>query len=155
MTDPSSLQAAATEVSNITGGVVDYLIINGAILGTKTSSITPSGFAGQEELLLEELDACMHTNVAGTIFSVNAFINLVKASSVKKVIVISSGMADPDIVDVAGLQAAVPYAASKAATNIVVAKYASEYKSEGIVFLALSPGFVNTAAEDPTNGEFC
>ena len=38
-----------------------------------------------------------------------------------------------------------PYSISKAAVNLAHAKYAAEYKKEGIIFVALSPGLVNTA----------
>lgn len=35
---------------------------------------------------------------------------------------------------------------SKAASNLAVAKYAAQYKEEGIVFLSISPGLVRTKA---------
>jgi NAD(P)-dependent dehydrogenase (short-subunit alcohol dehydrogenase family) len=38
-----------------------------------------------------------------------------------------------------------PYSISKAAVNMVNAKYAAQYKPEGFVFLAISPGLVNTS----------
>jgi NAD(P)-dependent dehydrogenase (short-subunit alcohol dehydrogenase family) len=34
------------------------------------------------------------------------------------------------------------YSASKAALNIIVAKFNAEYKKEGILFLSISPGLV-------------
>lgn len=36
------------------------------------------------------------------------------------------------------------YSISKGALNIAVAKYAVEYKEDGIIFVALSPGLVKT-----------
>jgi NAD(P)-dependent dehydrogenase (short-subunit alcohol dehydrogenase family) len=41
----------------------------------------------------------------------------------------------------------VGYAISKAALNMAVAKFAAALKQEGFVFLALSPGLVDTATE--------
>ena len=38
----------------------------------------------------------------------------------------------------------VSYATSKAALNMIVAKYSLAYKNDGIVFLAVSPGLVKT-----------
>ena len=38
----------------------------------------------------------------------------------------------------------VPYAVSKAAGNMAMAKYAARFKNENLLFLSLSPGFVNT-----------
>lgn len=35
---------------------------------------------------------------------------------------------------------------SKAAMNLAVAKYAAQYKDEGLVFLSISPGLVKTKA---------
>ncbi|KAF1966044.1 NAD(P)-binding protein [Bimuria novae-zelandiae CBS 107.79] len=151
LTDPSSLNVAAAQVSKITSGAVDYLIINGALLPYETAHLGPLDFAGNEQAFMEELNASMSTNVAGVMWTVNAFINLVKNSNVKTVIFISSCMADTELIGITGIAAAVPYAVSKAGANVVVAKYAALYKSTGVVFLALGPGFVQTQAEDPDN----
>ena len=48
----------------------------------------------------------------------------------------------------------VPYAASRAALNIVNLKYHLAYASEGILFVAISPGFVATSEVDPSSCEF-
>jgi len=53
-------------------------------------------------------------------------------------------MADTDLVLKAGVSYAVPYSASKAALNLVVAKYAAELGPKGVKVLALSPGWVDT-----------
>ena len=45
-----------------------------------------------------------------------------------------------------GWSNAVPYAVSKAALNMVVAKFATRFKDEGFTFLAVSPGLVKTLA---------
>jgi NAD(P)-dependent dehydrogenase (short-subunit alcohol dehydrogenase family) len=54
-------------------------------------------------------------------------------------------MGDTESVLKSGIPNHAPYSISKAALNMVVAKYAVEYKAEGFVFLAISPGLVNTA----------
>lgn len=54
-------------------------------------------------------------------------------------------MGDAEMVLIGEVSNAVPYSTSKAAVNMIVAKYAAQYKAEGFVFLALSPGLVNTA----------
>jgi NAD(P)-dependent dehydrogenase (short-subunit alcohol dehydrogenase family) len=56
-------------------------------------------------------------------------------------------MGDTELVLKAGLPNHGPYSISKAAVNMVVAKYAAEYKAEGFVFLAISPGLVDTATK--------
>jgi NAD(P)-dependent dehydrogenase (short-subunit alcohol dehydrogenase family) len=83
-------------------------------------------------------------NVIGVIHTTNIFLPLLRKGTVKKVIIISSGMGDPDLVLSTGIPNQAPYSISKAAVNMVVAKYAAEYKAEGFVFLALSPGLVDT-----------
>lgn len=85
-----------------------------------------------------------NTNVIGNIHTINAFLPLLRAGSIKKVITISSGVADADFTLAAGFAKNSAYSISKAALNMAVAKYAVEYKKDGFIFLALSPGGVNT-----------
>ena len=154
LTDVASLNAAAAETSKLTGGVVDYLIVNGAYLPYATGHLTAADYAGQEQLFLDDLNASMHANVAGIVFTVNAFIDLVKKSNIKKVIVISSGMADQELILTTEIAASIPYSVSKAGANIVTSKYAALYKNDGVIFLSLSPGFVQTQA-DPNGPGKC
>lgn len=154
LTDVASLNAAAAAVSKLTNGVVDYLIVNGVYPSEATAFMDPSAFVGKEQLLIDELNASMKANVAGPLFTVNAFIELVKKSSVKKVIVISSGMADGPSMQLSEVGFAIPYATSKAAVNVVVSKMATEWKKDGVIFLALSPGLVSTAVEDQDNSMY-
>jgi NAD(P)-dependent dehydrogenase (short-subunit alcohol dehydrogenase family) len=126
-------------------GGVDHLIVNGAHVSKVTDFIAPSEYVGQEELFLSELQTSMSTNVAGALYSINAFLPLVKNSTTKKIIVLSTGLADTELFESAGMKSAVPYTMSKVAVNVLVAKYAIEFKEEGIQFLALSPGLVATS----------
>ncbi|KAF2792457.1 NAD(P)-binding protein [Melanomma pulvis-pyrius CBS 109.77] len=147
LTDAESLKAAAKQASEITGGAVDHLVVNGAYLSHGTAFMKPSDYVGKEQYFLEEFNASMTANVAGVMFAINAFIPYVLKSSIKKVIVISSGHAAVDFMAVAGVAEAIPYAISKTAVNMLVAKFAIEYKKDGIVFLAMCPGVVLTQAE--------
>ncbi|KAF2659457.1 NAD(P)-binding protein [Lophiostoma macrostomum CBS 122681] len=152
LTDAASLSAAADETSKLTGGVVDYLIINGAYVSQATATQSPTAFAGQESLWVSDLTTSIATNVTGTLYSINAFLPLVRASSIKKIVVTSSGMADTDLILTSGAAGGVPYTLSKAAVNALVAKYAAEFEDTGIVIIALSPGLVLTSwdsLEDP------
>lgn len=67
---------------------------------------------------------------------------------VKKVAAISTGMADLDLVNDYSVQIAAPYAISKAALNLAVAKFNARYKRDGVLFLSISPGFVATGQDD-------
>jgi NAD(P)-dependent dehydrogenase (short-subunit alcohol dehydrogenase family) len=96
----------------------------------------------------------MATNVAGVLFSINAFLPLIKKSKIKKVVVISSGLADTELFEPAGMTSAVTYAISKSAANLLIVKYAVEFKDDGIKFLALSPGLVMTEGNDLSKSAF-
>ena len=51
-------------------------------------------------------------------------------------------MADIDLVNQCDIDVGPIYAASKAALNIIVAKFNAEYKKDGVLFLSISPGLV-------------
>lgn len=63
---------------------------------------------------------------------------------VKKVISITTGLADLDLTNEGDVDFGALYAASKAALNIIVAKFSAQYKKEGVLFLSISPGVVDT-----------
>ncbi|KFZ13491.1 hypothetical protein V502_06572 [Pseudogymnoascus sp. VKM F-4520 (FW-2644)] len=149
MLDHKSLTTAASEVSKITNNSLDHLIVNGAYLGLEANFMTPTEFIGQEDLLRREFINNLDMNVVGVIYSINAFLPLIRKGNAKKITVISTGLADLELAQKANIAFSVLYSSTKAATNIVVAKYAAELRGEGIILLALSPGVVNTATSPP------
>jgi NAD(P)-dependent dehydrogenase (short-subunit alcohol dehydrogenase family) len=152
MVDHASMTAAAQKTSEITGGVVDYLIVNGGYVSNTTAFLKPTEFIGQEKLWHDELTQSMATNTEGVLYSINAFIGLVKKSSIKKVIVISTGFAAFEAMAEGKVDLAVPYSLSKVAVNMLVQRYAAELEGEGVIFLALSPGMVLVQAESMEEG---
>lgn len=78
--------------------------------------------------------------------TINAFIPLLQKGTTKKVIALSTGLADIEFNLAADFAPHVPYAASKLALNMVIAKYAIQFRPEGFTFLAISPGVVNTVS---------
>ena len=139
VTDLSALRAAVAQVSSITKGTLDYLIHNAALVSTR------SGFSTVLDQPVEELAADLNesfqANVVGTAYVLDSFLPLIRKGKAKKVAVISSGMADLDLVNEIGVAIATPYSVSKAAANLLVAKYnAALGQSEGILFFSLSPG---------------
>lgn len=89
----------------------------------------------------------MNVNVLGTIHAINAFLPLLKASSATRtvrVVALTSALADLDSTLVTGFAGQPVYSISKAAVNMVIAKYAVRLREENFVFLAISPGLVNT-----------
>ncbi|KIJ52470.1 hypothetical protein M422DRAFT_156847 [Sphaerobolus stellatus SS14] len=149
VTNYTQMKAAATEVSKDTGGALDVLINNAAYIDPNHMGWALTDYEHGDILQKDLLDA-FSVNVIGVIYSINAFINLVKAGQTKKVITISSAIADPDVGLASGFYQGAPYAISKAAVNMAVTKYAIQFKDEGIIFLALSPGYVDTAEEPLT-----
>ena len=95
---------------------------------------------------VEELEAVSsqlwQTNVLGNVHLFHLFLPLVLKGNVKKVITISTGVADLDFTNEVGIDIGSLYAASKAAMNIIVAKFSVQYKSDGVLFMAISPGVV-------------
>lgn len=60
----------------------------------------------------------------------------------KKVITISSGHADLDLINDLEIETSALYSASKGAMKIVVAKFNAQYKTDGVLFVSISPGVV-------------
>jgi NAD(P)-dependent dehydrogenase (short-subunit alcohol dehydrogenase family) len=87
---------------------------------------------------------CFRTNVVGQIHLFNLFLPLVLKGVAKKVIALASGMADDALTVEYDLDIAGPYSISKAALNTTIAKYSAELRKDGVLFLSLSPGFVET-----------
>ena len=62
----------------------------------------------------------------------------------KKVIALSSGLADPKMVLDFNIDVAASYAISKAALNFAITKFSAEYAKDGVLFMSISPGLVDT-----------
>ncbi|KIW20619.1 hypothetical protein PV08_01194 [Exophiala spinifera] len=149
----ASLVEAREAVSAITGGKLDYLINNAAYLGRTTEGAGIEDFvddAGIEKLNKELRDA-FEVNVVGVVDTINVFLPLIKKGDVKKIVVISSGMADPDLVNNGKVHTGAAYSISKAAVNLAVAKYNARLADQGVLVFALSPGVVSTW--DPSSPE--
>jgi NAD(P)-dependent dehydrogenase (short-subunit alcohol dehydrogenase family) len=69
---------------------------------------------------------------------------LVLKGAVKKVVTISSGMGDMELVRKYNISEDGPYSISKAAVSMAVAKFSAEYAKDGVLFLSISPGVVGT-----------
>jgi NAD(P)-dependent dehydrogenase (short-subunit alcohol dehydrogenase family) len=94
----------------------------------------------------EELDSVadklFKTNVTGNIHFFNLFMPLVLKGKTKKVIAITSGHADLDFINNFDIENSALYSASKAALNIIVAKFSAQYKKDGVLVFSMSPGVV-------------
>ena len=110
------------------------------------ASTTNSTFRGKEpERLEEDMLQSLRVNLIGNMHVFNLFIPLVLKGNAKKVITLSSGHADHDLILNYDISSAAPYTISKAAMNTAVAKYSAQYGSQGVLFMSISPGVVDTA----------
>jgi NAD(P)-dependent dehydrogenase (short-subunit alcohol dehydrogenase family) len=76
----------------------------------------------------------------------NLFLPLILKGKIRKVVAITTGLADIDLTLKYGLYEAAPYAISKAAMNMATAKFQAEYEKDGVLFIGISPGVVDTGA---------
>jgi Dehydrogenases with different specificities (related to short-chain alcohol dehydrogenases) len=136
--DDASVCDAAEAVAQSTPSL-DVLVNNAAI------------FPGEGNECLEELDLhtfseAFETNVVGVARVTRAFLPLLRKSSHPRLVNISSGAGsisektDYDYY---------PYSVSKAALNMLTRAVAAELQPEGIVTVAISPGWVKTDMGGP------
>ena len=96
-------------------------------------------------------------NTLGAIHAVDAFLPLLRSGTTKKIIIISSGGGERDVVWRARMAELAAYGVTKCAENMVMTKYAAELESEGFVVAAVSPGKVDVSATAvaPREFQFC
>lgn len=142
-TSADSLKAAAKATSSLVNGQIDHLLIKGALLSSM-GGMNPTDFAEKPELFLEELRKSNEANITGPLLAINAFLPLLCAGKENRVTYISSGVADvPEAIETR-ISTSVPYSASKAGGNMIIAKFAAEPQDEGFTFLSIAPGAVAT-----------
>jgi len=144
--EQTDIDAAVSAVKAKTDHV-DVLINNaGVLLGpTLPNNIKPS------EQSPDDFLETFRINVVGIIRVTNAFLPLLKAGTEKKIIQLSStlGSIKPIVPKTTPKEGsfgfmASAYATSKAALNMVNAKYAAEFDGQGFTFYAMHPGWVQT-----------
>lgn len=97
-----------------------------------------------EKALLDSFNV----NVVGNIHLFNLYMPLILKGNAKKVITISTGMADLDLINKFNIAISAPYAISKAAMNVAAAKFNAQYAKDGVLFMSISPGLVDTGGFD-------
>ncbi|KIV88554.1 hypothetical protein PV10_08227 [Exophiala mesophila] len=146
--DYQSLKDAAEETTKITGGSLDYLIGNAAFI-SHYSGFDGFGTLAKDPVALEnDLLTSIKTNVIGNVHLINLFMPLILKGKKKKVIVISSGMADNSLTAKYELEGGGPYSISKSGVNTAVAKFSAEYAKDGVLFMSICPGMVDTGNFD-------
>jgi NAD(P)-dependent dehydrogenase (short-subunit alcohol dehydrogenase family) len=103
----------------------------------------------------DDLNEMFQVNVVGNIHLFNIFLPLIRNGRTKKVVTISSGMTDEELAVEFGVFEAPSYSISKSAMNMVTAKFQAEFKEEGIIFMGVCPGIVNTGHFDNRKSAAC
>jgi NAD(P)-dependent dehydrogenase (short-subunit alcohol dehydrogenase family) len=129
----------------LTNGSLDYLIANAAWISQYSEYDGLYDLGKDHVALNEDLRKHFEANIIGNINLFNLFLPLVLKGSIKKVIAISSGMADIDLIAKFDVANGAPYSISKAGLNAAVAKFSSQFRSQGVLFMSISPGLVDTA----------
>ncbi|KAE8358886.1 hypothetical protein BDV27DRAFT_136984 [Aspergillus caelatus] len=144
VTDPKSILEAASAVAAVTGGKLDVLIHNSNAVDMTTTSFNPTQIPFDAQATRAIFDLPFSTGIYGGLWTTNAFLPLIEKGIQKKIVHISSAMADLDFINKTGVSDVVAYSVAKAGMNVQVAKYAAELAPKGIKVLALSPGWVDT-----------
>ncbi|KAI0157861.1 hypothetical protein GGR52DRAFT_564403 [Hypoxylon sp. FL1284] len=144
LVDYGGLKKAVADVSTITGGAIDYLIGNAGYVSLYDAydPIGDLNSANPKETA-EDLRRGFEVNAIGQMNLITLFLPLILKGKAKKVIAISSGMADADLVAKYEVYMGSLYSTSKAALNMIIAKFHAQYKKDGVLFLSLSPGVVD------------
>lgn len=83
------------------------------------------------------------TNAIGQLHLFNLFTPLLLKGKIRKAVAISSAQSDLDFINNVGAEISTLYSMSKAALNVVVAKFSAQYKKQGVLFLGICPGSVD------------
>ncbi|KLJ09200.1 hypothetical protein EMPG_15375 [Blastomyces silverae] len=143
LTDYDSLKQAADAVGQLSNGV-DMLIANATLHSEWSSFHGLDVLTKEPERLGTELLENFTVNVIGNIHLLSLFVPLVRKGVTKKVITLTSGGADSEFISRYEVTTQMPYAVSKAAMNAATAKFSAQYRKEGILFMSISPGVVDT-----------
>ncbi|OHW95680.1 short-chain dehydrogenase [Colletotrichum incanum] len=139
-----SIKESVDLVSKITRGKLDYIIANAAYVSPLSGWLPIGKLAESPQELEDDLLKSFKINVIGVVHLFNLFLPLVLKGDVKKVITISSGMADIDLINQYHVDVGAPYSISKGAVNIAVSKFHAQYAEQGVLFLGICPGIVDT-----------
>ncbi|KAH8886523.1 NAD(P)-binding protein [Thozetella sp. PMI_491] len=153
LTDYESLKNAAQKTSALTNGSLDYLIANAVVAPDWSQYVTLGQLADRPEALAKDLREHFDGNVVGNIHLFNLFLPLILKGTAKKIIAISTGMADGEMIRQYDVAIGAAYSIAKAALNVAVAKYSAEYRSQGVLFLSISPGVVDTGLTNRASDE--
>lgn len=119
---------------------IDILVNNAGMYSHTSESWNPEATLF-DMLTQEELVEAFRVNAAGPMIVIQHFLNLIRASPRGRILNLSSLVGSVTSKSGPGDYA---YAASKAALNIMTRSLAAELAPEGIIVIAITPGWVRT-----------
>lgn len=150
ISDIDSFPTVAQKIGDIGGGKVDLLINNAGLMKGAGASFT----SGISKSSVEDWEQEFRVNVLGLVFFTIALIPLLRNSTEKRIINVASMLGDLRYTDENPTLHFSSYSATKAAVTMANAKFHMEFKSEGFIFLALNPGWVNTELAGEGTGAY-
>jgi NAD(P)-dependent dehydrogenase (short-subunit alcohol dehydrogenase family) len=130
VTDPASIQAAATELD---GEAIDLLLNNAGVIGPQGQAIGNIDYNAWAEVLA--------VNTMGPMRVSEGFVEHVARSDRKLIVTLTSGMGS--IADNSS-GGSIVYRSSKAAVNMVMRSLAIDLAPRGITCAVVNPGWVRT-----------
>ena len=119
------------------------MINNAAFISQISAFKTLADFDDRPDVLEDDLLESFKVNTIAVVKTVHAFMPLIFKGEQKKVISISTAMADLDVINDFDIEVSSPYSISKGALNVAIAKYNARYKRDGVLFMSISPGYVD------------
>ncbi|KAI0809492.1 NAD(P)-binding protein [Xylaria sp. FL0064] len=150
MTNYDSIVKAAKETEKITGGSLDYIIANAGVMSPAEAFANIGELAENPKVFDDAFSYTMSTNVVGNVYLFTSFLPLVLRGKAKKIIAISSASADIDLQRKYDFEISPTYSASKAALTAIVAKFSAQYARQGVLFMSICPGLIDTQTLDDT-----
>ncbi|CCM03903.1 uncharacterized protein FIBRA_06054 [Fibroporia radiculosa] len=153
LTDDGRVQYAAVQVAQVTDGALDMLMYSAARMNSESLFLRLDEYDDADALDTEFLAAVrLPTNVLGFVHATNAFLPLLRARSMRKIVLLSSGAGDRAFVQRTALAEMAVYGATKAAADMAMTKFAAQLEDErvrgGLPFtvVAMAPGQVDVSA---------
>lgn len=135
--DVTERAALSRLAKDLKGTPVDVLICNAGIYGPKDQPFGQTDYAAWEQV--------MRVNVMAPMATIEGLIDNVAASSLKRIVVMSSKLGSITL-NTGGDPI---YRSSKAALNQVAKALAADLKDRGVTVVAVSPGWVRTDMGGP------
>jgi len=151
ITSRQQLKEAEADIMSDSGGCLDFLIANAVYVNYNYLNDTLEELENKPEILESELSNSFNTNVIGLANTINTFLPALRRGEGKKVAVLSTARADDKFTIITQDTLSAAYQSSKAAANHLVLQYSIQYKKEGLMFLSISPGWVENTVGDATD----